>query len=182
MLDSDPAHSRRRRRDAVRLRVRHAHLARSRRSCRAMAFRPPKCWMRCAARTCSSRRVRSAVRPRVAGAGAHRVGLRGEPLQRPEQFRQIILRSSPDGATVRLGDVARVEIGAQTYARARDSTASRSPLSRCSCCPAPMRCRSPKPCKARMEELASQLSARRAAGWCRSTARPSCASRSRKWC
>ena len=35
----------------------------------------------------------------------------------PEQFRQIILRSSGEGATVRLGDVARVEVGAQTYSR-----------------------------------------------------------------
>jgi len=33
----------------------------------------------------------------------------------PEQFRQIILRSNPDGSTVRLGDVARVELGADSY-------------------------------------------------------------------
>ena len=33
----------------------------------------------------------------------------------PEQFRDIILRSDADGALVRLGDVARVEVGAQGY-------------------------------------------------------------------
>lgn len=32
-----------------------------------------------------------------------------------EQFREIILRSNPDGSTVRLGDVARVELGADSY-------------------------------------------------------------------
>jgi multidrug efflux pump len=33
----------------------------------------------------------------------------------PEQFREIIVRSSPDGSTVRLGDVARVELGNDSY-------------------------------------------------------------------
>jgi multidrug efflux pump len=32
-------------------------------------------------------------------------------LQTPEQFRDILLKVSPDGSTVRLGDVARVELG-----------------------------------------------------------------------
>ncbi|HEX7816430.1 multidrug efflux RND transporter permease subunit [Dyella sp.] len=32
-----------------------------------------------------------------------------------EQFRDIILRANPDGTTVKLGDVARVEFGPQTY-------------------------------------------------------------------
>ncbi|MDX7324871.1 efflux RND transporter permease subunit, partial [Providencia rettgeri] len=31
-------------------------------------------------------------------------------------FENIILRSSPNAATLRLGDVARVELGAQSYA------------------------------------------------------------------
>ncbi|HVJ38678.1 MAG TPA: multidrug efflux RND transporter permease subunit [Stenotrophomonas sp.] len=34
----------------------------------------------------------------------------------PEQFRQIIVRANPGGATVRLGDVARVELGNDNYA------------------------------------------------------------------
>ncbi|HET7593378.1 MAG TPA: multidrug efflux RND transporter permease subunit [Rhodanobacteraceae bacterium] len=33
----------------------------------------------------------------------------------PEQFRQIILRTEPDGTTVTLGDVARVELGSESY-------------------------------------------------------------------
>jgi multidrug efflux pump len=33
----------------------------------------------------------------------------------PEQFASIILRANPDGSAVRLGDVARVELGAQNY-------------------------------------------------------------------
>jgi multidrug efflux pump len=37
-------------------------------------------------------------------------------LQTPEQFRRIVLKSSQDGAIVRLGDVARVELGAKSYA------------------------------------------------------------------
>src|SRR5256885_1075447 len=36
-------------------------------------------------------------------------------LQTPEQFRDIILRTDPSGATVRLSDVARVELGAEDY-------------------------------------------------------------------
>ncbi len=36
-------------------------------------------------------------------------------LQTPEQFRNIILKTSPSGAVVHLSDVARVELGAATY-------------------------------------------------------------------
>jgi multidrug efflux pump len=36
-------------------------------------------------------------------------------LQTPEQFQAIILRTAADGAQVRLGDVARVELGAENY-------------------------------------------------------------------
>jgi HAE1 family hydrophobic/amphiphilic exporter-1/multidrug efflux pump len=37
-------------------------------------------------------------------------------LTNPDQFRQIRLKSNPDGSVVRLGDVARVEMGSETYA------------------------------------------------------------------
>src|ERR1700726_3122522 len=41
-------------------------------------------------------------------------------LTDPKQFEQIIVRSNPDGSQVKIKDVARVELGAQTYAlRAR---------------------------------------------------------------
>lgn len=36
-------------------------------------------------------------------------------FQDPAQFRDVILRANPDGSTVRLGDVARIEIGADNY-------------------------------------------------------------------
>jgi multidrug efflux pump len=36
-------------------------------------------------------------------------------LQTPEQFRNILLKTLPNGATVRLGDVARVELGSENY-------------------------------------------------------------------
>ncbi|HEY3837234.1 MAG TPA: efflux RND transporter permease subunit, partial [Bryobacteraceae bacterium] len=37
-------------------------------------------------------------------------------LTSPEEFGAIVLRENPDGAVVRVSDVARVELGAQTYA------------------------------------------------------------------
>ncbi|HEX8440336.1 efflux RND transporter permease subunit [Archangium sp.] len=36
-------------------------------------------------------------------------------LQTPEQFRAIVLRSNPDGSALRLGEVARVELGSEDY-------------------------------------------------------------------
>lgn len=36
-------------------------------------------------------------------------------LQTPEQFRNILLKSNADGAQIRLGDVAKVEIGSESY-------------------------------------------------------------------
>jgi multidrug efflux pump len=38
-------------------------------------------------------------------------------LETPEQFRQILLKVNPDGSQVQLGDVARVELGAESYQR-----------------------------------------------------------------
>ncbi|HEY5289485.1 MAG TPA: efflux RND transporter permease subunit, partial [Caulobacteraceae bacterium] len=36
-------------------------------------------------------------------------------LRTPEEFRNVILKTQPDGSQVRLGDVARVELGADSY-------------------------------------------------------------------
>lgn len=36
-------------------------------------------------------------------------------LQTPDEFRNIIVKSMPNGATVKVGDVARVEIGSESY-------------------------------------------------------------------
>ena len=38
-------------------------------------------------------------------------------LQSPEEFGQIVVRAEPDGSLVRLKDVARIELGAQTYSQ-----------------------------------------------------------------
>jgi HAE1 family hydrophobic/amphiphilic exporter-1 len=37
-------------------------------------------------------------------------------LETPEEFAQIVLRANPDGSLVRVKDVARIELGSQTYA------------------------------------------------------------------
>ncbi|KAK0358683.1 hypothetical protein LTR94_034387, partial [Friedmanniomyces endolithicus] len=37
-------------------------------------------------------------------------------LQTPAQFQAIILKTLPDGSTVRLADVARIELGQENYA------------------------------------------------------------------
>ncbi len=55
-------------------------------------------------------------------------------LHTPEQFRKIIVKTQRNGATVRVGDVARVELGSETTARSSKSTATRAPASPC-CCP-----------------------------------------------
>jgi HAE1 family hydrophobic/amphiphilic exporter-1 len=39
-------------------------------------------------------------------------------LETADQFRKIVLRANPDGSLVRLKDVARIELGSQTYAMA----------------------------------------------------------------
>ncbi|MEJ2410504.1 MAG: efflux RND transporter permease subunit [Novosphingobium sp.] len=39
----------------------------------------------------------------------------GSRLQTPDQFRAIVLKTHPDGSAVTIGDVARVEIGAENY-------------------------------------------------------------------
>src|SRR5690606_24652163 len=36
-------------------------------------------------------------------------------LQTPEQFREIIVRANADGSVLRLGDIARVELGSNSY-------------------------------------------------------------------
>ncbi|MFP3449114.1 efflux RND transporter permease subunit, partial [Pseudomonas sp. SIMBA_067] len=36
-------------------------------------------------------------------------------LSTPAEFADIVLKANPDGSTVRIGDVARVEIGSQEY-------------------------------------------------------------------
>ncbi|MBS1183402.1 MAG: hydrophobe/amphiphile efflux family transporter [Proteobacteria bacterium] len=55
-------------------------------------------------------------RPLAQGAQLNATITAQSQLQTPEQFRNIILKTQQDGSIVRLGDVARVEIGAESYA------------------------------------------------------------------
>jgi multidrug efflux pump len=54
-------------------------------------------------------------RPLAGGTEINAAILTQSRFTTPEQFRNIILRANPDGSVIRLGDVARVELGAQSY-------------------------------------------------------------------
>ncbi|MEW6704191.1 MAG: efflux RND transporter permease subunit [Pseudomonadota bacterium] len=54
--------------------------------------------------------------PNLAGQGIAATVVVNGQLANEEQFGNIILRANPDGSTVRLRDVARIELGAQNYA------------------------------------------------------------------
>ena len=54
--------------------------------------------------------------PNVAGQGIAATVVVNGQLSTVEQFGNIVLRANTDGSTVRLKDVARIELGAQTYA------------------------------------------------------------------
>ncbi|MDO9286679.1 MAG: efflux RND transporter permease subunit, partial [Aquabacterium sp.] len=54
--------------------------------------------------------------PNVAGQGIAATVVVSGQLSSIEQFGNVVLRASADGSTVRLKDVARIELGAQTYA------------------------------------------------------------------
>lgn len=54
--------------------------------------------------------------PNVAGQGIAATVVVNGQLSNVEQFGNIVLRANTDGSTVRLKDVARIELGAQTYA------------------------------------------------------------------
>lgn len=53
--------------------------------------------------------------PSVEGQALNATITAQSQLQTPEQFRQILLKSSTDGASVHLGDVGRVELGSDNY-------------------------------------------------------------------
>ena len=54
--------------------------------------------------------------PNIAGQGIAATVVVNGQLSTVEQFGNIVLRANTDGSTVRLKDVARIELGAQTYA------------------------------------------------------------------
>jgi hydrophobe/amphiphile efflux-1 (HAE1) family protein len=68
-------------------------------------------------------------------------------LADPKQFEQIIVRAEPNGSTVRLGDVARVELARRITTSSGGSTARTPRWSASSSRPAPMRWRWRRPCR-----------------------------------
>jgi multidrug efflux pump len=54
-------------------------------------------------------------RPLAEGSELNAAILTQSRFTTPEQFANVILRADPDGSVIRLGDVARVELGAQSY-------------------------------------------------------------------
>ncbi|MDD3884373.1 MAG: efflux RND transporter permease subunit [Gallionella sp.] len=55
--------------------------------------------------------------PSAAGQQLNAVIVTRSRLSTPEEFGEIIVRTNPDGSTLRVSDVARVELGAQDYSR-----------------------------------------------------------------
>ena len=54
--------------------------------------------------------------PAPQGPGVHLYSVRAQGrLTSPEEFGEIVVRANPDGAIVRVKDVARVELGSQDY-------------------------------------------------------------------
>ncbi|WP_296945801.1 efflux RND transporter permease subunit [uncultured Massilia sp.] len=53
--------------------------------------------------------------PAVAGQALNATISQASLLRTPEQFRRILLKVQPDGASVRIGDVARVALGPENY-------------------------------------------------------------------
>jgi len=56
--------------------------------------------------------------PAVAGQQLNAVITAQGKLETPEQFRRVVLRTNTDGSVLRIGDVARVELGAESYDQA----------------------------------------------------------------
>src|SRR5207248_2549813 len=56
------------------------------------------------------------AQPTVPGQELNATVTAQSQLQTPEQFRNVILKTSTSGAVVRVTDVARIELGAESYA------------------------------------------------------------------
>jgi multidrug efflux pump subunit AcrB len=65
-------------------------------------------------------------------------------LANVDQFKNIVLRANTDGSTVRLKDVARVELGGQSYATSARLNGVRRSASACSRRPTATRCNRPR--------------------------------------
>ena len=78
-------------------------------------------------------------------------------LQTPEQFENIVLKTLPDGSSVRIKDIARVEIGAENYSSVGRINGQPSAGMAISLSPGADALRTAERVKARMAELATNL-------------------------
>ena len=92
----------------------HAHLGQPRRPGAAQHHRLRKSFRRSKIRTRSIPPGKSAGAG-PAGAGIHLYGEGAGASVTEADFGNIVIRANPDGSVVRVRDVARVELGAQTY-------------------------------------------------------------------
>jgi len=78
-------------------------------------------------------------------------------LVTPEEFGEIILRANPDGSSLRLKDVARLELGAQTYSLAGRYNGRPSAILACYQLPGSNAVDAAKRLRARVEELSKRF-------------------------
>ena len=78
-------------------------------------------------------------------------------LGTPEEFRNIVLRANPDGSRVTLGDVARVELGLQSYSFAIRENGHGSTAAAIQLSPGANAVRTSDAVKARMQDLAQSF-------------------------
>jgi hydrophobic/amphiphilic exporter-1 (mainly G- bacteria), HAE1 family len=78
-------------------------------------------------------------------------------LATPEEFGKIILRSNPDGSTLHLSDVARLELGAQTYSLAGRYNGKPSAILACYQLPGSNAVDAAKLLRARIAELSKRF-------------------------
>ncbi|MCJ2181647.1 multidrug efflux RND transporter permease subunit [Novosphingobium sp. 1949] len=81
----------------------------------------------------------------------------GSRLQTPEQFRAIVLKTNSDGSTVTVGDVARVEMGAESYTMATSFDGHPASGMGISLSPGADALKTAERVKARVDELAQNM-------------------------
>src|SRR2546427_10600615 len=63
--------------------------------------------------------------PALPGQGMNATLIAQTRLQSAEQFGQVLLRVNPDGSRVKLSDVARIELGGESYETMADRKSTR---------------------------------------------------------
>ncbi|WP_232492052.1 efflux RND transporter permease subunit [Novosphingobium kaempferiae] len=95
--------------------------------------------------------------PAVEGQAINAVVTAGSRLQTADQFRNIVVKTNPDGSTVTIGDVARVEIGADNYTTISRVNAHPGAGISISLAPGADALRTAEAVKARMQELSAEM-------------------------